>query len=237
MSVQKSNNAVSDVRVNSKVLIRIFSSREEAEFARTSDAINRIDKEKFSDFCRLMRIGNMLRHGANAAGKSIIRGGLDKELLEFWGMLNKHNVAYIMVGDFAVTVQGFDRATKNVELWLRDDLLNRRSLRIAFADLGYGDFLSIETMDFFSGLTRFFIAGGLDLNIVTEVKGIENHSFEDCLKRADVLNLFGIIVPFLGLTDLIANKKAVLGPIDQIDLLELEKIKKIREQEETRKKG
>jgi len=46
---------------------------------------------------------------------------------------------------------------------------------------------------------------------------------------ASIADLDGILVPFLHINQLIANKKAVNRPKDQIDVLELEKIKNIRE--------
>lgn len=36
---------------------------------------------------------------------------MDEGLLDFWRVLNKHQVAYIMVGGFAVNMNGFTRAT------------------------------------------------------------------------------------------------------------------------------
>lgn len=65
---------------------------------------------------------------------------------------------------------------------------------------------------------------------MTEMKGLENQSFDECLRNARIADLDGIKVPFLHINDLIANKKAVFRPKDQIDLLELEKIKKIQDE-------
>lgn len=48
-------------------------------------------------------------------------------------------------------------------------------------------------------------------------------------------DLDGIIVPFLHINHLIQNKKAVNRPKDQVDVIYLEKIKKILEKEEHRK--
>jgi len=39
-------------------------------------------------------------------------------------------------------------------------------------------------------------------------------------------------VPFLNINQLIDNKKAINRPKDQIDVIELEKIKKIREEDQ-----
>jgi len=155
---------------------------------------------------------------------------MDEGLLEFWKVLNKHKVLYIMVGGFAVNMHGYSRATDDSDLWLKDDLGNRQNLRQAFKELGYGDFLSLETMQFIPGWTQFNIAGGIPLDIMTSMKGLENQTFDDCYKNAVKADLDGIIVPFLHINDLIANKKAVFRPKDQFDLLELERIRKILEE-------
>ena len=151
----------------------------------------------------------------------------DEELLEFWRVLNANNVLYIMVGGFAVNMQGFLRATKDADLWLKDEVTNRINLRNAFVQLGYGDYPSIETMQFIPGWTQFYIAGGLVMDVMTEMKGLEQFTFDDCYNRAKFANLNDIIVPFLHINDLISNKRAVARPKDQIDVLELEKIKKL----------
>lgn len=160
---------------------------------------------------------------------------MDEELLKFWSILNKHDVKYIMVGGFAVNMQGFSRATSDADLWLQDHAENRKNLRKAFEELGYGDYPSLETLAFIPGWTQFYIAGGLVLDIMTEMKGLENQSFDECLQKARVADFNGIKVPFLHINDLIANKKAVFRPKDQIDLLELEKIKKIQDEADRQK--
>jgi predicted nucleotidyltransferase len=154
---------------------------------------------------------------------------MDEEFLEFWRILNKHEVKYIMVGGFAVNMQGYSRTTSDADLWLKDEIENRRNLRKSFEELGYGDYPSVETMDFIAGWTQFYIAGGLILDIMTSMKGLEHQSFEECLEKASIADLDGIKVPFLHINDLILNKKAVFWPKDQLDLLELEKICSIRQ--------
>jgi predicted nucleotidyltransferase len=154
---------------------------------------------------------------------------LDDELLRFWRSLNNHKVNYIMVGGFATRFHGFNRNTEDIDLWLEDTPQNRKNLRQSFIDLDYGDFPSLETMEFVPGWTSFYLGNSIDVDIMTDMKGIENHSFNECLATASTADLDGIIVPFLHINQLIANKKAVNRPKDQIDVLELEKIKRLRE--------
>lgn len=155
---------------------------------------------------------------------------LDDELLNFWRSLNNNQVKYIMVGGFAIRFHGFNRNTDDIDIWLDDTLQNRKNLRKSFKELGYGDFPSIETMEFVPGWTSFYIGQAIELDIMTTMKGLEDYTFVECMDIASIADLDGIIVPFLHINQLIANKKAVNRPKDQIDVLELEKIKKIREE-------
>jgi predicted nucleotidyltransferase len=161
----------------------------------------------------------------------------DEELLSFWRGLNINGVRYIMVGGFAVRFNGFNRTTEDIDMWLEDTLTNRQNLRKTFNELGYGDFPSIETMQFIPGWTSFNIAFGIELDIMTEMKGLESQSFDEYLRKTRIADFDGVKVPFLHINDLIANKKAVFRPKDQIDLLELEKIKKIQDEADRQKNG
>jgi len=155
---------------------------------------------------------------------------LDEELIKFWRALNENNVRYIMVGGFATRFHGFNRNTDDLDMWLEDMLENRKNLRAAIRMLGYGDFAPLETMPFVPGFSSINIVGGIELDIMTQMKGLEDHSFEECLSMASIADLEGVHVPFLHINHLIQNKKVVNRPKDQIDVIELEKIRSIRRQ-------
>lgn len=153
---------------------------------------------------------------------------MDEELLQFWRILNRHQVQYIMVGGFAVNMHGYIRATEDTDMWLKDDAENRKNLRRAFKELNYGDYPSLETTQFVAGWTQFYVAGGIVLDIMTSMKGLENLSFDECYKMASVAQLMDVRVPFLHLNHLLANKKAVNRPQDQSDIIGLEKIAELQ---------
>ncbi len=81
------------------------------------------------------------------------------------------------------------------------------------------------------GWTSFYISKGIELDIMISMKGLEEFTFTDCLEHASVADIEGISISFLHINQLIANKKAVNRPKDQIDVIVLEKIKRIREVE------
>jgi len=153
----------------------------------------------------------------------------DDELLKFWRSLNDNGVKYIMVGGFATRFHGFNRNTDDLDIWLEDTLQNRKNLRKSFKELDYGDFPSLETMEFVPGWTSFYIGHMIELDIMTKMKGLDDYTFDECLSIASIADLDGILVPFLHINQLIINKKTVNRPKDQIDVQALEQIKKLRE--------
>jgi hypothetical protein len=91
-----------------------------------------------------------------------------------------------------------------------------------------GDYYMLETMQFVPGWTDFNLMNGLRLDIMVSMKGLEGYSFDECLEIASIAEIDGIKIPFLHINQLIENKKAVNRPKDQIDVIELEKIKKLQ---------
>ena len=152
-----------------------------------------------------------------------------ENLINFWRKLNENHVRYIMVGGFATRFHGFNRSTDDLDIWLQDTSENRKNLRGAFVELGLGDFEELERVEFVPGFSTFNIGGGIELDIMTQLKGLENLSFDECLSMASGAELDGVVVPFLHINHLIENKKVVNRPKDQIDIIELEKIRRIRE--------
>lgn len=63
------------------------------------------------------------------------------------------------------------------------------------------------------------------------MKGLESFGFDELLSAAFRAEIEGIIVPFLHINHLIQNKKAVNRPKDQVDVIYLERIKKILEEQ------
>jgi hypothetical protein len=61
------------------------------------------------------------------------------------------------------------------------------------------------------------------------LKGV-TESFDECLKIAPIFKIEDIEVPILHINHLIANKRQVNRSKDQLDVIELEKIKKLKDE-------
>ena len=155
----------------------------------------------------------------------------DEDLLKFWRSLNKTNVRFLMIGGVATNLHGYHRTTNDIDLWIDDSLSNRKKLRSAFKDYGMGDFNSLETMQFVAGWSTFRLDSSLEVDIMTRVKGLEDFTFDYAYKLASLADIFDLKIPFLHINQLITSKKAANRSKDQIDVMELEKIKKLRGEE------
>lgn len=153
----------------------------------------------------------------------------DEEILNFWKTLHHNHVDYIMVGGYATNLHGFQRFTGDLGIWLKDTITNRKALRKTFIDLGIGDYPIIEYMHFVPGWTEFHLNNGLQLDILTEMKGLENYTFDECRQMASIADIEGVTIPFLHINQLIENKRVVNRHKDQIDVQALEQIKKLRD--------
>jgi hypothetical protein len=69
---------------------------------------------------------------------------MDEGLIEFWRILNKNEVAYIMVGGFAVNMNGYILATKDSDLWLKTLHLTENFLEPRMLSLGMVIFLHLK---------------------------------------------------------------------------------------------
>jgi predicted nucleotidyltransferase len=154
----------------------------------------------------------------------------DEEIIKFWKALTDNNVRYILVGGFAANLHGYQRFTNDMDIWIENTIVNRKNLRSAFDQTGMGDFPMLETMQFVPGWTEFKLNNGLQLDIFVDMQALEEYSFDECLTAASLADIDGIKIPFLHINQLIQNKKAVNRSKDQLDVIELEKIKQLRKE-------
>lgn len=89
----------------------------------------------------------------------------------------------------------------------------------------------IEYMQFVPGWTDFQLNNSLKLDILIDMKGLEGYTFDECVEMASVAKIEGVQVPFLHINQLIENKKVINRPKDQLDIIALEQIRKLRDEQ------
>ncbi|MFZ4798797.1 MAG: hypothetical protein ACOYMA_14955 [Bacteroidia bacterium] len=151
----------------------------------------------------------------------------DEDLLNFWRCLNKHDVKYILVGGFATNFHGYSRFTSDLNIWIKDSKENRKNLRKAYAESGNGDLKEIETIEFIAGWTTLYIAGNMELDIMTKLVGFEQIDFDMCYEEAPIATVTDVNVKFLHLNHLLTEKLAANRKKDLLDVEELKRINNI----------
>lgn len=94
-----------------------------------------------------------------------------------------------------------------------------------------GDYPMIENMQFVPGWTDFQLNNSLKLDILIDMKGLESYTFDECLEMASIAQIENVQVSFLHINQLIENKRVINRPKDQIDIIALEQIRKLRDEQ------
>ena len=145
---------------------------------------------------------------------------LDPDFSEFIACCAARKVRFLIVGGYAVAVHGHPRYTKDLDVWVWIDRDNAARLVEALNDFGFGS-LGLVADDFLE--PESVVQLGYPpkrIDILTSVDGVE---FADCYPNRIEVELEGVepTVPFIGLDDLMANKKASGRPQDQADIQSL----------------
>ena len=140
---------------------------------------------------------------------------LDLDFREFVERFIANDVRFLLVGGYAVAAHGLPRYTGDLDawVWVGSENASRviRSLEaFGFAGLGL-------TEDDFSQPDRVVQLGDppYRIDILTSIEGVE---FDQAWSRRVVLDLDGVLVPFIGRDDLIANKRVAGRPQDIADV-------------------
>lgn len=153
----------------------------------------------------------------------------DEEILSLWKSFETNKVRYILVGGFATNFHGYNRVTMDMDIWIEDTRENRSKIRKALFEINLGDLEPIVRMQFLPGWTTINLDSGLSLDFMTSLKGMEEIGFNECYELAQVYEIQNTIIRVLHLNHLINSKKATNRLKDQLDIIELEKIRKATE--------
>lgn len=150
---------------------------------------------------------------------------VEKDFEELLRLFNKHKVRYCIVGAFAVAFHALPRYTKDLDLLVEPSRENGEKIIRALIDFGFAS-LKLSADDF-AKKGRFIQLGfePVRIDLITSVEGVKFGQVWDGKK----LGKFGQSKTyFIGLKELIKNKKASHRLQDLADLEVLKKAKKTR---------
>ncbi len=124
---------------------------------------------------------------------------------EFLILLNKHEVKYLIVGGYAVSIYSQPRNTDDLDIWIEAKEENAKKVLKALDEFGFGS-LNVTIMD----LTKkdFVIQLGyapVRIDVLTGVSGLD---FENVFSNKEIQKIPGIgKVNFISYEDLVVNKR------------------------------
>ena len=142
---------------------------------------------------------------------------MNEDYHDILAALVAQNARFLIVGAHALAAHGYPRSTVDIDIWIdaTDDNADRVWKALAEFGAPLAD-LSVERQD----LTRpdVVIQFGLPPNRIDVLTGLSGLSFDAAWMNRIEEVLEGVTVPVLGLTDLIANKRATGRDKDRADL-------------------
>ena len=154
-----------------------------------------------------------------------------KDVREFLKLLAAHGVKYIIVGGEAVIYHGYARLTGDVDFFFEPSKQNARKLYEALKQFWAGKIPGIRTFEELMEI-ELILQYGVPPNRIDLINQISGVTFRDAWenKTIDSIESAGEEIPiyFIGLEELIKNKKAIGRPKDMEDSKYLRGVKKLR---------
>ena len=131
------------------------------------------------------------------------------------------SVDFAVVGGVAVSLNGFVRATDDVDVLIEEDPSNVSKLLTCLTHWGEGWARELKSEDFVPQEGSIRVIEDFDLDIFTRMRGYSLADFRPRLKKIET---GGVSIPFLAPEDLVLLKGASWREKDQIDVAALKRI-------------
>ena len=140
---------------------------------------------------------------------------IPKDFREFIELLNAHEVDYVVVGGYAVAFHGAPRFTGDIDIFVAPTEANPDRIVAALVDFGFSrDDLHPEDFRKPDMVVQFGIPP-LRIDVLTTIDGL---LWDEIAPHVIVGRLDELSVRFIGLDELVRNKKASGRPKDIADV-------------------
>jgi hypothetical protein len=144
---------------------------------------------------------------------------LNQDFREFFVLLNKNDVRYLIVGGYAVAFHGHPRYTKDIDVWVDATPENAARLVQSLQDFGFSS-LGLQVEDFLiPGYTIQLGVAPNRIDLLTSARGLD---FETCFASRVETAIGDVTVHMIGLDHLKQNKRVAGRFQDLADLEHLE---------------
>jgi hypothetical protein len=158
-----------------------------------------------------------------------------KDFREFIGLLNSHRVKYLIVGGHAVTFHGNPRFTADLDVWVATDPGNANRVQHVVQKFGFGKLF--KAGDFSKpGYAIQLGRKPYRIDILTSIEAVD---FNGAYRNRRILKAGGLRLPFIGLKELLINKRATgrLHDLDDAERLQSRTSKTVRSKRSVKPSG
>jgi predicted nucleotidyltransferase len=145
---------------------------------------------------------------------------LERDFVDFVKLCNQHQLKYLVVGGYAVSIHGYPRSTKDLDICIELSDKNAEKMLKVLDDFGFGS-LKLTKDDFLK--TDFITQLGNEPVRIDILNDIDAVPFEEAWNNRKLVNYEGEIIPFIGYRELIIMKMKA-GRLQ--DIADISKLKK-----------
>ena len=147
---------------------------------------------------------------------------LHPDFKEFLRCLNARRVRYVVVGAHALAVLGVPRFTRDLDVLVEATQSNAKRVSAALLEFGFPE-LANAVVTHLASPERMVTLGRepLRIDVLSSIAAV---SFEAAWRGRMRVRVDGLMVPFLGLTEMRRVKRAVGRPKDRADLALLDEV-------------
>ena len=156
----------------------------------------------------------------NVCEGSLMEIELPPDFKEFFRSLNAKRVKYLLIGGYAVILNGYSRNTSDLDISIASDAENAGRFIEALAEFGFS--APDLTPEHFSGTTKHVLRMGVEPVKIEILNYLEGVNFEQAYGRRVQKRIEDIQIDVIEINDLIANKISV-GRLQ--DLTDVEKLR------------
>ena len=145
---------------------------------------------------------------------------LENDFIEFLKLCNRYEVKYLIIGGYAVSIHGYPRSTKDLDVLIKMSDENAEKLKTVIDEFGFAS-LKLTKDDFLK--PDFVTQLGYDpirIDILNDIDGLD---YDKAWENRKMVNYEGISIPFIGYFELLKIKAIAGRPQDLADISKLEK--------------
>lgn len=143
---------------------------------------------------------------------------LETDFTDFVKLCNKYEVEYLVIGGYAVSIHGYPRSTKDLDICIKISEENAQKMVDVIKDFGF-ESLKLTRNDF---LKKDFVTQlghePVRIDILNELDGVP---FQEAWDNKRVVDFEGLKINFIGYEELIKVKEKAGRPQDLADINKL----------------